>query len=260
MDRIFMLSDIHGNMEALRAIEREIERIRPDQIWFIGDSVGKGPDSFAAFEWVEAHCDHIIAGNWDLMLYRKAGDPRNSAIVKQLGPERLQRICGYPLELELVMSGIRFRVMHGRPTYPLRSSDAPESEFEPMFKGEITEELIAWLTDYLPGLNSDLIKDMLIEGPFTGVIYGDCHRAFVRQTQYGVVLNTGSVGNALGVTGAHALLIEGELGATEKRPIYYTFINVPYDVEAEVQRVTEDRDMFNPEAFIREIRTGQYSR
>lgn len=39
--------NIHGNMSALRALEKELEKLLPDEIWFLGDAVGKGPeDSF----------------------------------------------------------------------------------------------------------------------------------------------------------------------------------------------------------------------
>lgn len=45
MSKILFLSDIHGNMPAVRALEKEIEKLQPDDIYFLGDAVGKGPEN-----------------------------------------------------------------------------------------------------------------------------------------------------------------------------------------------------------------------
>ena len=42
-----------------------MEKIRPDDIWFLGDAVGKGPESDKTCDWVRTHCNHWVAGNWD---------------------------------------------------------------------------------------------------------------------------------------------------------------------------------------------------
>lgn len=44
MSKIRFLADLHGNMPATLALEKEIDRIKPDVIWFLGDAVGKGPE------------------------------------------------------------------------------------------------------------------------------------------------------------------------------------------------------------------------
>ena len=43
--KIVLLADLHGNMVATEAMEKELDRIQPDDVWFLGDAVGKGPDS-----------------------------------------------------------------------------------------------------------------------------------------------------------------------------------------------------------------------
>ena len=45
MGKILFLSDIHGNMPAVYALEKAIDKIQPDDIWFLGDAVGKGPEN-----------------------------------------------------------------------------------------------------------------------------------------------------------------------------------------------------------------------
>ena len=72
--KIVLLADLHGNMVATEAMERELDKIRPDDIWFLGDAVGKGPESDKTCDWVRTHCRHWIAGNWDraMRLYPEA--------------------------------------------------------------------------------------------------------------------------------------------------------------------------------------------
>ena len=63
--RIVMLADLHGNLPATLAMERELQRIRPDQVWFLGDAVGKGPSNAETCDWVRARCTLCLGGNWD---------------------------------------------------------------------------------------------------------------------------------------------------------------------------------------------------
>ncbi len=35
MAKIILLADLHGNMPATLAMEKEINRIEPDEIWFL---------------------------------------------------------------------------------------------------------------------------------------------------------------------------------------------------------------------------------
>ena len=72
MDKILFIADLHGNMPATLALEKEINRIQPDDIWFLGDAVGKGPESDKTVDWVRAHCNHFLSGNWDVFVDRKS--------------------------------------------------------------------------------------------------------------------------------------------------------------------------------------------
>ena len=49
MSKIIVLADLHGNMTAVSAMEKEIAGIAPDRIWFLGDAVGKGARSRLVF-------------------------------------------------------------------------------------------------------------------------------------------------------------------------------------------------------------------
>ncbi len=65
MPRIALLSDIHGNLEALVAALRSIADASPDLIVCLGDVVGYGPEPGMCVELVQMACDHVIIGNHD---------------------------------------------------------------------------------------------------------------------------------------------------------------------------------------------------
>lgn len=63
--RYLFLGDLHGNKPATQALEAALPSIRADELWFLGDAVGKGPDCAYTCDWVREHCSHFIGGNWD---------------------------------------------------------------------------------------------------------------------------------------------------------------------------------------------------
>lgn len=63
--KIALISDIHGNLEALSAVLARIDEIRPDQIWCLGDIVGYGADPSACIALIRSRCSLTIAGNHD---------------------------------------------------------------------------------------------------------------------------------------------------------------------------------------------------
>jgi len=58
--RIFIISDLHANLEALAALPRNY-----DELWVLGDLVNYGPDPAAAIEFVRSHASTVVRGNHD---------------------------------------------------------------------------------------------------------------------------------------------------------------------------------------------------
>ncbi|MDH3891361.1 MAG: metallophosphatase family protein [candidate division Zixibacteria bacterium] len=58
-----LISDIHGNVEALRAVLSDIKRHRVDSIHCLGDVVGYGADPTACLKLVLENCDTKLLGN-----------------------------------------------------------------------------------------------------------------------------------------------------------------------------------------------------
>ena len=197
--KIVLLADLHGNMTATEAMERELEKIRPDDIWFLGDAVGKGPESDKTCDWVRTHCSHWVAGNWDRGLSNEKD--QDTFYSRQIGPERFAWLDSLPLEDELTIAGMRFRLVHGRFLDPLYLSFDPDEKLREGFK----------------------FRDGRPEAD--GLICADSHRPFVRPLEGGYALNTGSVGDNLSLPRAHALLLEGE---KDGGPLSITILSVPY--------------------------------
>lgn len=62
---IAIISDIHGNAEALRAVLRDIDSRGIDRIVCLGDIVGYGPEPLACVDMVRERCMWSLMGNHD---------------------------------------------------------------------------------------------------------------------------------------------------------------------------------------------------
>jgi predicted phosphodiesterase len=60
-----IISDIHGNLEALRAVLEDIDRERVDAIVCLGDVVGYGPNPCECVKLVRDRCNLVLLGNHD---------------------------------------------------------------------------------------------------------------------------------------------------------------------------------------------------
>lgn len=60
-----LISDIHGNLEALEAVLKEIRHRGIDEVWCLGDIVGYGPDPVECTDLVKRNCSLCLMGNHD---------------------------------------------------------------------------------------------------------------------------------------------------------------------------------------------------
>ena len=119
--KIAFIGDLHGNFIATQALERELRRQQVEEIWFLGDAVGKGPQNVATCDWVRANCKVCIGGNWDYGIGGKEF-AEDGYFWDQLGPERMEWLRTLPSETDAWISGTHFRLFHGRPVTPLISA------------------------------------------------------------------------------------------------------------------------------------------
>lgn len=63
MRRIAFISDVHGNLEALQAVLRDVEAHHPDLLVALGDTINYGPDPRECLRLVDEAADIVLAGN-----------------------------------------------------------------------------------------------------------------------------------------------------------------------------------------------------
>jgi diadenosine tetraphosphatase ApaH/serine/threonine PP2A family protein phosphatase len=66
--RIALVSDVHGNAPAFRAVLDDVGRAGADDIWCLGDLVGYGAEPDACVELAREACSVCLAGNHDLVV------------------------------------------------------------------------------------------------------------------------------------------------------------------------------------------------
>jgi hypothetical protein len=63
-DLLAIISDIHGNLEALRAVLDQIDKLGIRRVVCLGDIVGYGPNPVQCIHLLK-DCDAIVTGDWD---------------------------------------------------------------------------------------------------------------------------------------------------------------------------------------------------
>lgn len=171
--RIAVISDIHGNLPALEAVEKDLERQAADEVWCAGDLGWGGPWASECIAHVRSAGWTTVKGNTDVWL---TGDPQtvtadhDRRLMQSLAEAHAISAddARWLLDLPLGHSGAASLLMvHGTPNSPFDAPmpDAPGSDFVPY------------------------------EGRAALVVYGHVHRAFVRRLKDGgIVCNTGAVG------------------------------------------------------------------
>ena len=74
-----IVSDIHGNLEALNAVLEDIERRQVQHIVCLGDVVGYGPNPMECLDLVAQRCRATIMGNHDFAVFYEPFNFNNSA-------------------------------------------------------------------------------------------------------------------------------------------------------------------------------------
>ncbi|WP_068776622.1 metallophosphoesterase [Paenibacillus sp. FJAT-26967] len=238
MDKIAILSDIHGNIPALEAVLEDIRRRDITRLLCLGDLVGKGPHSDQAVDLIRQHCEAVVSGNWDDFITREAEYPDLCWHQNVLGEARLHYLAALPFTIEFYMSGQYVRLFHA----------SPRSLYERVQPWDDLEKRLS-LFESSEHCTANVPADI--------VGYGDIHNAYLQHLQGKVLFNVGSVGNPLDVTQASYVILEGSYKSRSAAPLDIRFVRVPYDIERAVQQAI-DADMPHLEAYIRELRTAKY--
>lgn len=109
MPTFALISDIHGNLEALLAVLESVSRAPVDHVVCLGDVVGYGPDPAACVELVADACDAVVIGNHEQAVLDDDAMTRFSASARvgiehsrsTLSPGHLAIIRSWPERAEI---------------------------------------------------------------------------------------------------------------------------------------------------------------
>lgn len=257
--KIAIISDIHSNLEALKATLKDIEKRKVDKIICLGDTIAKGVHPKECIELVRKNCDIVLKGNCDEYFAMEHQDINNKPEQEQkrikwnqslITKEDRDYLINLPFCYEFYMSGSLVRLFHATPianNKPIINVDSIETKYN-MF---------------LPSQNttSQNIADV--------VIYGHIHHPYMDKIYNKTLINVGSVGNSYDVirndkkdsniletTKSNYLIIEGEYGSKEyTSEISFQFIKVPYDIDKELQ---DENINIEKENYRFELKQGKY--
>lgn len=255
MDKIAIISDIHGNLEALQKVLNDIRRRGIQRIFCLGDTISKGEHQQECVDLVRENCEVVIQGNHDqyaLLPFEEMGDydqEQAKWVQSKLNDAAKDFMRNLPFCYEFYLSGRLVRLIHAHPesnTKLIGSIDKLEHHYELVLPSEKT----------VSRQKADI------------VIYGHIHMPFSLKIYNRLILNPGSVGDAMNgirnpekdadarfTTVANYLIIAGELNGREPGKLSYEFVDLPYDIEKEL---AANQDNIDREAYELELREGKY--
>lgn len=192
--RYAILSDIHGNLEALKAVVEDIKKENIDRIICLGDTISKGSHGHECVEIVKNMCDAVVCGNNDIK-YTKGLDEIAKTTEnfdydyfywnqRQLTNEDILFLRKLPLCCEFYLSGRLVRCFHATP------SDIDKSVFN--FEDYETKLQLFAPTENTTNKWADV------------VVYGHIHHVFYEKLFGRILINAGSVGNSLNIVSDEA--------------------------------------------------------
>jgi predicted phosphodiesterase len=244
--RYLILSDIHGNWEALEAVLKDAEG-RYDDLCCLGDIVGYGADPNAVTDWVRQHIQHVIRGNHDKAccgleepvmfnpVARRAAEWTLEVLTAE-NRDYLHRLAQGPKQVD------GFEIVHGsvldEDEYLIDPSDAqfqfPATSSQLVFFGHthVQGGFLLWEAD-------------CAVMPRTVVVGGDSMRLLRGRRQ---LINPGSVGQPRdGVWQAGYVLFDSDQEIVE-------FRRCPYDLQAAQRKI---RDAGLPDALAGRLALGR---
>ncbi len=257
--KIAIISDIHGNLEALKATFEDINKKHVDKIICLGDIIAKGIHSKECIKLIKEKCDIVIQGNTDQYFSKEHENLEKLPEQEQkrikwnqslITEEDRNYLLNLPFSCEFYMSGSLVRLFHAtnkaNNKAVLNINDI-ETKYEMFLPSEYTI--------------SNKVADV--------VIYGHIHHPYMDKIYNKTLINVGSVGNSFDVirneskdsnvletTKAYYLIIEGEYGSKEyNSEISFQFVKVPYDIEKELE---DEYKNIEKENYRCELTKGRY--
>ena len=171
--KIVIISDLHGNHEALRVLPQTC-----DELWVLGDLVNYGPEPRAVVNFVRVNAAVVVRGNHDHSIgydedprctprYQKMAETTRRYTASVLDPGHKDYLRQLPLHLELKRDNTRFYLCHAKPSDPLYGYCPKDSKDWPLELNRVDRDVL---------------------------LVGHTHTPFIRRIGNHVVVNPGSLG------------------------------------------------------------------
>jgi len=212
--RLGLISDIHGNLRALRAVLNEFEGMELDSVHCLGDMIGYLHQSSQVIDDIANSKIQAIMGNHEATLLGMVSCPSdrwkeyNMETVKKALSEK-QKTWLKELVASRIMEidGRKCAFFHGSPWNPLEEYIYPDSS----------------RFDEFPALGYEV------------VFLGHTHRKMLKQVGGVTILNPGSCGLPRdGSSGASAAVYDSSSGEA-------TFIHAEYDIAATIEEAKRSK-------------------
>ncbi len=257
MNEIAIISDIHGNLEALKTVLDDIEKRNIQQIYCLGDIIGKGMHSEECLNLVKQNAQVIVKGNWEEFISKgKESFPKKKDIERyefleqQLSKDNINYLKTLPFFYEFYISGRLVRIYHATPSNTIDSIlniDTLENYYQQFLSSE--------------NIKSKEIADI--------VIYGHTHMQYMQKLYNRTLINAGSVGNSFDIfrnaekdgkientITVSYVIIKGIYNSMNLDDfISIEFVNLPYNIEKEL---VQNELNIEKEEYAKELQTGVY--
>ena len=262
MEKIAIISDIHGNITALNAVLEDIEKRGVYKIFCLGDLVGKCANPDLTIDKIREKCEIVLKGNIDEIFGSPNNKNKNYWTRNKIGEERAQYLYNLPIYFEFYMSGHLIRLFHSSP-YAL------DYIYNPMYKNENTRYKEFEIDDPLKLFENTEFLGNNNEKCIPNIIgYGHLHTSFAFRVGNKLIFNPGSVGVPIEMlnnnsddnenkftTMASYIILEGNYESKDLGEISFNICRVPYDIDIEIKYL-EKTNMYNKEKIIESLKTG----
>jgi len=264
MERIAIISDVHGNITALESVISDIESRGISKIYCLGDSVIKCANPDKVIDLLRKKCEVMILGNCDEVICRPDIEYGRFWSRDKIGNERANYIYNLPVSYDFYMSGHLIRLFHASPI-------SLEHVFNPMYPNSDSLYFNKIIND-----PNELFKNTKFIGkkdtdPIPDVIgYGHLHTPNIYRFANKTIFNVGSVGIPVEManegeevetsqfsTMASYMILEGNLDSKKLSSLSFTLVRLPYDIEKEI-KFLEESDMPNKDIIIKSLRTANH--
>jgi diadenosine tetraphosphatase ApaH/serine/threonine PP2A family protein phosphatase len=236
-----VLSDIHGNLEALTAVFAEIDRRGITDVICLGDVIGYGPNPMECLDLVRQRCRVTLMGNHDFaVLYEpynfNTGAESACFWTRQTfedDPDDARRAdrWRYLGNLPVRLKTADFVAVHASPRRPINEYIFPDDIYTNPAKFQSIFERF----DRVCFVGHTHVPGVFLEGPD---FYSPDELEYrFELTDEKAVVNVGSVGQPRDRDPRSSFVVV--------HPNSIEFVRIPYDYETTVRKITENHDLDN---------------